>query len=106
MEKIIISVPAMYADHHVLVVRDMLTKMEGVSEVYASSAFQQVLVHYDPAKVTPDAIREPLAAAGYTHEMQVPVQEKLPEEAWRHGTFRMTRTYLADLAMSGEFRKY
>jgi hypothetical protein len=36
----------------------------------------------------------------------MPVQEKLAEESWKNGAFRMTKTYPADLTMSGEFRKY
>ena len=53
MEKVIVDVPSMYADHHVLVVRELLTGQEGVGEVYASAAFKQVLVHYDPAAIQP-----------------------------------------------------
>ncbi len=106
MEKLIVDVPSMYADHHVLIVREMLTGMNGVAEVYASAAFKQVLVQYDPGVVQPDAIAGALAEAGYTQEMQLPVQEKLPEDAWKQGKFRMTQTYKADLVMSGEFRKY
>ena len=106
MTKLIIDVPSMYADHHVLVVRDLLTRLEGVGEIYASSAFKQVLVQYDPAVVAPDAITGVLDEAGYTQEMQVPVQGRLAEDAWKRGTFRMTKTYQADLDMSGEFRKY
>jgi copper chaperone CopZ len=106
MEKVIIDAPSMYADHHVLAVRKLLTQLDGVGEVYASSAFKQVLVQYDPAVVTVEAIADALQKAGYTEEMPMPVQEKLAEESWKNGTFRMTKTYPADLTMSGEFRKY
>jgi copper chaperone CopZ len=106
MEKLIVDVPSMYADHHVLTVRDLLTSMKGVGDVYASSAFKQVMVQYDPAVVTAEAITSALADAGYTGEMEMPIQGKLPEDAWRQGSFRMTRTFQADLEMSGEFRKY
>jgi copper chaperone CopZ len=106
MEKVIIDVPSMYADHHVLAVRKLLTQLDGIGDVYASSAFKQVLVHYDPAVIAPEAVANTLQEAGYTEEMPMPVQEKLAEESWKKGTFRMTKTYPADLAMSGEFRKY
>jgi copper chaperone CopZ len=106
MEKVIVDVPSMYADHHVLAVRKLLTQLEGVGDVYASSAFKQVLVHYDPAAITAEAITGALGEAGYTEEMPMPVQDKLAEESWKNGAFRMTKTYPADLAMSGEFRKY
>jgi copper chaperone CopZ len=106
MEKVIVDVPSMYADHHVLTVRKLLTELNGVEDVYASSAFKQVLVKYDPAVIAPEAVAEVLREAGYTEEMVVPVQGKLAEESWKKGPFRMTKTYPADLAMSGEFRKY
>ncbi len=106
MEKVIVDVPSMYADHHVLVVRELLTDLDGVEGVYASSAFKQVLVQYDPAAVQAEAITGVLSEAGYTKEMQMPVQGKLADAAWRRGTFRMTQTWQADLDMSGEFRKY
>lgn len=104
--KVIVDVPSMYADHHVLIVRDMLSKMDGVEDVYASSAFRQVMVQFDPSIVQSEAIIEKLTDAGYTGEMNVPVQEKLAEDAWKNGNFRMTQTYQADREMSGEFRKY
>ena len=106
MEKVIIDVPAMYADHHVLAVRKLLTQLDGIGDVYASSAFKQVLVQYDPAAIAPEAVTQALQEAGYTEEMPMPVQEKLAEDSWKNGSFRMTKTYLADLTMSGEFRKY
>jgi len=106
MEKVIVDVPSMYADHHVLVVRELLTGLDGVESVYASAAFKQVLVQYDPAAVQAEAITGVLSEAGYTKEIQMPVQGKLTDAAWRRGTFRMTQTCQADLDMSGEFRKY
>lgn len=106
MDKLTIDVPSMYADHHVLAVRTLLTGLAGIEDVYASSAFKQVLVHYDPAVIAPDAVADVLEQAGYTEEMSMPVQEKLAEESWNKGSFRMTKTYPADLTMSGEFRKY
>ncbi len=106
MERVILEVPSMYADHHVLVVRELLTGLDGVGDVYASSAFKQVMVQYDPATILPEAISAVLDKAGYTEEMVVALQGKTAEEAWKNGSFRMTQTYRADLAMSGEFRKY
>lgn len=106
MEKVIVDVPSMYADHHVLVVRDLLTGLDGVVDVYASSAFKQVMVQYDPAAIQPEAIASALDKAGYTQEMSVAVQGKLAEDSWKTGSSRRTQTYQADLVMSGEFRKY
>jgi len=106
MEQAIFDVPSMYADHHVLVVRELVSKLEGVEDIYASAAFKKVLVRYDPEAVQPAEISRVLTDAGYTEEMQVPVQGRLAEEAWKQGESRMTQTYQADLDMSGEFRKY
>lgn len=106
MDKVIIDVPSMYADHHVLAVRNLLTGLDGVEDVYASSAFKQVLVRYDPAAVRAEAITQVLADAGYTQEMEMPVQGKVAEDVWKFGHFRRTSTYPADITMSGEFRKY
>jgi len=106
MEQVIIDVPSMYADHHVLVVRELLTGLDGVAEVYASSAFKQVMVQYDPAAVQKEAIAGALEKAGYTQEMPMDVQGRLAEDSWKTGSFRRTQTYQADLTMSGEFRKY
>jgi copper chaperone CopZ len=106
MDKVIIDVPSMYADHHVLTVRKLLTGLDGVQDVYASSAFRQVLVQFDPAIAQAEAITKVLTDAGYTQEMEMPVQGKVAEDVWKFGNSRRTSTYLADLAMSGEFRKY
>ncbi len=38
MEKIVLNLPTLYADHHVMILRDALLALDGVSEVYASSA--------------------------------------------------------------------
>ncbi len=56
MEKLQLNVPDMWADHHVLKVRAILTAMTGVQDVIASSAFRMVALSYDPAATTPGAI--------------------------------------------------
>jgi copper chaperone CopZ len=47
METKTFDAPALYADHHVTEVRRILLELEGVTDVYASSAFQTVEVTYD-----------------------------------------------------------
>ena len=74
MEKIIISVPAMYGDHHVLEVRGLLLALSGVAEVNASSCFQTVEVSFDPAKVVAAQIKARLEEAGYLDQLSVPVE--------------------------------
>ncbi len=66
MDKVTLTVPGMYGDHHVLAVRDLLGKISGVENVYATSAFKQVVVTFDPAKTQPSDLESALAAEGYT----------------------------------------
>ena len=111
MKKVALEVPTLWADHHVLKVRDALTGLEGVEDVYASSAWKQVLVTYDDAKVDGAAIEEALVGAGYPvgeGEMPVVVQplDKRRDPQWEKLGFRVTTTNQVDLEMSGEFRKY
>jgi excisionase family DNA binding protein len=74
MEKLAISVPAMYGDHHVLEVRRLLLALSGVAEVNASSCFQTVEVRFDSAKVAAAEIRARLEEAGYLDELSVPME--------------------------------
>ena len=65
MEKVVLDVPTLWADHHVLKIRDVLATLKGIEDVYASSAWKQVLVSFDPAKLEPAIIEKTLAEAGY-----------------------------------------
>ena len=110
MAKVTLDVPILWADHHVLKVREALLKLDGVSDVYASSAWKQVLVTYNNKKVKKADIEKALADAGYPvgkGEMGVVVQpsEIRRDPQWAEGA-RMTTTQQADLEMSGEFRRY
>jgi copper chaperone CopZ len=62
----------MYADHHVVEVRQILFELQGVEEVYASSAFQAVEITYDPNLITIDQIEKCLDDAGYLGEFAMP----------------------------------
>jgi len=110
MESVILDVPKIYADHHVLAVREALLSLEGVKEVTASSAFKMVRVSYDPAMITPAAIEEKLRAAGYgpgeDWELPTPPEAKEDGSSWFRSIWRVTRTNILDLQMSGDFRKY
>jgi copper chaperone CopZ len=110
MEKIILDLPAMYADHHVLNVRDALTELDGIEEVYASSAWKQVMISYDPAKIKQPAIEEALSNAGYhVGEGETPVLVQFDrikrDPKWEELDVRVTETYEAEVRMSGEFRR-
>jgi len=89
------EVPALYGDHHVTEVRRILLELEGVSDVYASSAFQVVEVTYDEKKINDLQIAVKLDEAGYLAEWTIPVEL---ETAAQQGDgqkpyFRHTTTY-------------
>lgn len=111
MEKAILDVPTLWADHHVLAVREALFKISGVEEVYASSAWKQVLITYDETKTDRSAIEKALAEAGYpvgAGETPVLVQPTTirRDPQWDVLGARVTETNQSDITMSGEFRRY
>ena len=111
MEKVVFDVPSLWADHHVPKVRDALGKLEGVNDVYASSAWKQVMVMYDSSKVDGAAIQEVLAEAGYpVGEGGVPVlvepTEIRRDPQWEKLGIRLAATSDVDREMAGEFRRY
>ena len=71
---ITLDTPALYGDHHVLAVRNMLLDIPGVEDVYASSAFRAVEVTFDPDKVEEAKISSTLEEAGYLGELELPVE--------------------------------
>jgi copper chaperone CopZ len=90
METKTFETPALYGDHHVSEVRRILSEMTGVSDVYASSAFQLIEVTFDPKKVKAEQIKARLEEAGYLGEMPmlaetgVAVERKEGDEFFRH----------------------
>jgi copper chaperone CopZ len=110
MKQTIINVPGMWADHHVLRVRESLLGLAGVSEVIASAARRTVAVRYDEAATSDESIREALASAGYRPEA-APVMIEFPQRhedgsAWYVVLDRKTVTELKDREMAGDFRRY
>lgn len=110
MEKTLLHVPKMYADHHVKAVHKALFELDGVEEVLASSAFKRVIVGYDSDRLEPGAIEEALRAVGYgpgeDWELPSPPEGKEDDSAWFKMIRRITETNVLDLQMSGDFRKY
>jgi copper chaperone CopZ len=111
MTKAVLDVPTLWADHHVLKVRDALTNLEGIKDVYASSAWKQVLVTYNSKKTKKADIEKALADAGYpVGKGELPVLAlpgtRLRDPQWAVLGLRMTETNQADIEMSGEFRRY
>jgi len=95
MKKTTLELPTMYGDHHVLEVRRILLAIPGVSDVYASSAFQVVEVTYDPEKVNDLEVRVKLEEAGYLGDWSV-ITEKGSPATSKNGDeifFRHTAIY-------------
>ena len=94
MEKISFEAPALYGDHHVSEVRRILLEIAGVSEVYASSAFQTIEVTFDPEKTQAELIEARLQEAGYLGEIPLLVETGIAVERREgDGVFRHTAVY-------------
>lgn len=110
MEKVTFNIPSMWADHHVLALRQALAQMDGVQEVIASSAYKDVLIKYDPAVVNAEALSTALAEAGYPADQspEVPSHPERTDDSsdWFQFQERVTETDRRDLEMSGDHRKY
>jgi copper chaperone CopZ len=109
MEKITLTVPAMYADHHVSIVKRLLSPIKGVENVVTSAAFKTITVEFDKAKVTQDALVKALTDAGYAPGEEEVILRRPNgrfDPAWENLGVRDTETNLVDLQLSGEFRKY
>jgi len=110
MEKVTFSVPAMWADHHVLAVRQALGQISGVQNVIASAMYKDVSVEYEPDTVTPEALQAALEEAGYkiAQTPELPQHPKRIDDTsdWFRFQERITETDMRDLEMSGDFRKY
>jgi hypothetical protein len=110
MASVTFYTPTVFADHHVLKARETLLSLSGIDDVYASSAWQAVIVTYDPASIQPDAIEQALAQAGYEPDKIPPVlagsAEQYKDPSWEALGSRTTETNRADQALSGDFRKY
>jgi copper chaperone CopZ len=110
VEKTIIDVPKMYADHHVEVVRNTLLQIDGVEDIYASSSYRRVAVAYDPERLDASAIEKALEEAGYapgeSWELPEIPEGKEDHSPWYQTIQRVTTTHAADREMSGDHRRY
>ena len=107
MEKLVLIVPGMWADHHVIAVRGLVQEEAGVVVMGASALDTTLSLDYDPAKIDPQRICALLEKGGYPPgdppEVEAPPSDK---PAWATAGVRVTTTDPADLAMSGDHRKY
>ena len=110
MEEVTFSIPAMWADHHTLAVRQALGQVSGVEEVIASAMYKDVLIKYDPATVSPESLQEVLTTVGYpiAEAPELPSYPERIDDAsdWFQFQERITETDLRDLEMSGDHRMY
>jgi copper chaperone CopZ len=107
MGELDIIVPGMWADHHVLAVRAALAGLTGVGNVEASAREFRLRVSYEPGAITPAAIEAALAGAGYERgEAPGAGPDERRKAEWATAASRSTTTDPADLAMSGDYRKY
>jgi len=74
VKTVVLEVPNLYADHHVLEVRRILFDIPGVQDVYASSSFRVVEVTYDENLTNDSDISVKLEEAGYLGEWFVPTE--------------------------------
>jgi copper chaperone CopZ len=105
MASVTVNVPTMFADHHVLKVRDVLFALDGVEDVIASSAWQAVVVTYNPEKTEPAGIQKALTDAGYKPDMPTPILAspigtQFKDPGWAAVAPRATRTNAVDAKMS------
>jgi len=68
------NAPAMYGDHHVQAVREMLLQLKGVEDVYASSSFNLVDVIYNPDVVEEGEFKKLLLENGYLDDLLTPIE--------------------------------
>jgi copper chaperone CopZ len=103
-----LSLPKMYADHHVQRVRQVLLALPGVESVWASAADMRVEVTYRPGDTDAAAIRSALERAGYPEGQAASMEDILSatRTAWQRSNVRLSQTNLADRQAAGDFRRY
>ena len=109
MPTLTVNVPSMYADHHVLRVREALTQLDGVTCVTARAGAKQVIIEHE-APATAESLQQALINAGYPPNQELPLAETLANtkdsSTWYSLVKRTTSTQAKDLEMSGDFRRY
>jgi copper chaperone CopZ len=61
-----ISLPAMFGDHHVVQVRQIVMALPGVKDVRASASRRAISVTFNRAQLTAEALSAALAQGGFT----------------------------------------
>jgi copper chaperone CopZ len=84
MERLTLTLPALYGDHHVASVHSALDGLKGIGEIQTSPAMHEVSLLYDPAVESPEAIEAALAASGYQTGSAEPVFPDADSSSPRH----------------------
>ncbi|MCJ7568340.1 MAG: heavy-metal-associated domain-containing protein [Anaerolineales bacterium] len=111
MKQLILEMPTMYADHHVLKVREALEGLKGIEDAYASSAWTKLMISYQEETIKPEEIEKALTTAGYPPgEGATPILVKASSDLkrdpqWEKLGSRVTETNQIDLEISGQSRR-
>ncbi len=110
METLSLTIPTLYADHHVTNIRRILIALGiNAQTLDASSAFKSLTLEFDATKISRDAIIAALTAANYAPGIEAIVERgpnATADPAWDALGMRTVTTNPLDLQLSGEFRKY
>ena len=111
MKQLILEMPNMYADHHVLKVKDALDELDGIEETYASSAWKKLMISYEDKTIKPTEIEEALSKAGYPPgDGETPILVEFSPDIKRDPQWeilgnRVTETNQIDLELSGQSKR-
>ena len=105
MSELLLTIPALFGDHHTTAVHEILGQVEGVESAYVTSAFRQAVIKFDPQKTEEDTIKQALAKAGYGEgEIEDISPEPSKEVSTRHSAAVTEVMSFAENAPSWEGR--
>ena len=86
MANLVLTIPALYGDHHSIAVKEILESLDGINKFYVSAAFYQVEAEYDPKIITEEKIKDALQSEGYEEGDVAEVFHSSPvyEQSTRH----------------------
>ncbi len=86
MANLVLTIPALYGDHHSIAVKEILENLDGITKFYVSAAFYQVEAEYDPKIITEEKIKDALQSEGYEEGDVAEVFHSSPvyEQSTRH----------------------
>jgi copper chaperone CopZ len=65
VEELTLTVPDLWADHHILKVRDALADLDGLESIEASAKDRTLTLLIDPSRLDAARVTDHLVAAGY-----------------------------------------